>query len=78
MSELTSKHLAADLLRLVDKLSGIAEEVSTHVTTGNLDGAALVLGTQSGKVHQLNEAYTALQAKVEEEGGDVERALQQG
>jgi hypothetical protein len=50
------------------------EEVSKHVADGNLDGAAVVLGTQAGKIGRFNESYHALYQKV---GGQEagERAL---
>lgn len=72
--ELTADHLVAEVNMDLERLRGIVEEVSKHVADGNPDSAALVLGTQAGKIGRFNESYHALYEKV---GGQEagERAL---
>jgi hypothetical protein len=45
------------------------------MANGKLDSAALVLGVSTGKVHELNDSYAALQRKLRDEGADPQRAL---
>lgn len=75
MAELTINDLVTDLSLNLNRLTGIVEEVSRAVADENLDGAALVLGTQSGKIGRFQESYQALYAKLGEEGATPEQAL---
>lgn len=76
MSELTIQDLVTDLDLNLERLNGIVREVSEAVADGNLDGASLVLGTQTGKIGRFTDSYAALQRKLEEEGADYRRAAQ--
>lgn len=75
MAELTIEDFVTDLNLNLNRLTGIVEEVSQAVADGNLDGAALVLGTQSGKIGRFNESYQALYARLDEEGASPDKAL---
>lgn len=76
MAELTIDHFVTDLSLNLNRLIGIVEEVSQAIADGNLNGAALVLGTQSGKIGRFNESYHALYARLDEEGAAPEKALE--
>lgn len=78
MAELTIQDLVTDLNLNLNRLTGIVEEVSKAVENGNLDGATLVLGTQSGKIGRFTDSYAALQSKLGDEGASYERALDRG
>lgn len=73
--ELTVEHLLSDLDMNLNRLTSIVEEVARHITEGNLDGAAMVLGTQNGKIGRFLNSYQALYEKL---GGQAagERAMQ--
>jgi hypothetical protein len=75
--EVTVDHLVTDLDLDLNRLTGIVEEVAKHIRDGNPDGAAMVLGTQSGKIGRFHESYNALYEKL---GGQKagERAMQSG
>lgn len=64
-----------DLRMNLNRLESIVEEVEGDVAEGNLDGAALVLSTQAGKIGRFTESYGGLQGKLREEGADPERVL---
>jgi hypothetical protein len=57
------------------RLQGIVEEVGQAISDGKLDVAAMVLGSQTGKVHRFTEAYGELQKALREAGADPQRAL---
>lgn len=72
---LTVEHLVAEVNMDLERLKSIVEEVSEAVADGNLNGAALVLGTQAGKIGRFNESYNALYVKLGEEGATPDKAL---
>jgi hypothetical protein len=72
---LTVEHLVAEVNMDLERLRSIVDEVSEAVADGNLNGAALVLGTQTGKIGRFNESYNALYAKLGEEGATPDKAL---
>jgi hypothetical protein len=68
---------ADDLNRSMARVVSCVDEAVKAVVDGKPDGAALVLGTQGGKLAEFNEAWTALYAAVG--GPDAgKRALAQG
>lgn len=67
-----------DLRLNLSRLEGIVGEVERHVADGNLDGAAMVLGSQTGKIGRFTESYGGLQDKLRQEGADPNRALGDG
>jgi hypothetical protein len=69
MSEPTTSDYVRDLLMGVTRLDSIVKEVDELVADGNLDGAAMVLGSQTGKVHEFTESYAALQKNLRRRGG---------
>jgi hypothetical protein len=73
--EVTVDHLVTDLGLNLERLRGIVEEVAQAIADGNLNGAALVLGTQDGKIGRFAESYNALYAKLGEEGASPGKAL---
>jgi hypothetical protein len=75
MTEHTLNDNVMQLERDLNRLEAIVKEVAEAVTSGNLDGASLVLGTQGGKVASFNDSYPALHKKLLDEGADYKRAL---
>lgn len=73
--EVTVDHLVTDLGLNLERLRGIVEEVAQAIADGNLNGAALVLGTQDGKIGRFAESYNALYSKLGEEGASPGKAL---
>ena len=63
-----------DLRLDLSRLEGIVEKL---ISDGDLDGAAMVLGSQTGKVGRFTDSYGGLQGKLREDGADPERALSQ-
>jgi hypothetical protein len=62
-------------LRLsLNRLQAIVEEVALEIDDGKLDGAALMLANQTGKIGGLTESYRGLQERLRDEGADPERA----
>jgi hypothetical protein len=52
MTDLTINDWVQDLRLNLNRLEGIVDEVERAIADGNLDGAALVLGTQDGKIQR--------------------------
>lgn len=75
MSELTLDDYSNDLQMNLSRVSNIVDEVRHHIMDGKLDAAAMVLGSQTGKVAAFGESYRALQTRLEQEGADPQRAL---
>jgi hypothetical protein len=63
-----------ELLMDLSRLDGIVEEVDQLVADG-LDAAAMVLGTQTGKVGRFTESYGELHKQLRKAGADPQRAL---
>jgi hypothetical protein len=74
MPELTLTDYVTELRLDVSHLSDIVEEVERSIAEGNLDGAALVLATQTSKIGRFTEAYGALEQRLLEDGADPDRA----
>lgn len=75
MTDPTLQDLVMDLRLNMDGLMGVVDEVELHVGDVNLDNAALVLDSQSGKFGSFQEAWTGLRRKLGEEGADPEHAV---
>lgn len=75
MADPTINDWVMDQRMNLNRLESIVEEVEGDVAEGNLDGAALVLSTQTGKIGRFTESYGGLQGKLREEGADPERVL---
>lgn len=78
MSELTLNDYATGLMMCAARVKAIAEEVAEHVAADNLDGASLVLGTQDGKMAELEGAWNDLHKRLVDGGANWERALGRG
>ena len=78
MSDLTINDLVAEFQMDLNRLSSIVEEATRHIANGNLDGAAVVLGSQSGRIGGFTNTWNALYAKLGEEGADPRRAISGG
>jgi hypothetical protein len=64
----------AELTMNLARLGDIVRETNGHIADQNLDAAALVLGSQSGKVERFSEAWGGLQKALHEAGADPRRA----
>ncbi len=73
--ELTLNDYLTDLRLNLSRLEGIVTEVEELIEQSDLDAAAMVLGSQTGKIGRFTESYGALQEKLRDEGADRERAL---
>jgi hypothetical protein len=73
MSDLTSSDWMQDLRLNLTRLEDIVTETEQLIIAGNLDGAALVLGSQDGKIQRFQESYSGLYSKLFEEGADPTR-----
>jgi hypothetical protein len=62
-----------DLRLNLNRLTDIVDEVERHIADGKLDSAALVLGTQNGKIGRFTESYSGLYSKLPAEGADPSR-----
>ena len=75
MSDLTVGDWVMDLRLNVSRLADTVTEVEQLVGDGNLDGAAMVLDSQGGKVGRIEQSWRGLRAKLGDEGASTERAL---
>jgi len=75
MSELQLSDYMRELLMDLSRLEGIVKSVDQLVADGDLDAAAMVLGTQTGKVGRFTESYSELQKQLRKSGADPQRAL---
>jgi hypothetical protein len=73
--ELTLNDYVSELRLDANHLEGIVDEIEQCIVAGDLDGAALVLSSQTGKIGRFTEAYGALQKRLRDEGADPERAI---
>jgi hypothetical protein len=78
MSELTVNDLTTEFQMNLGRLASIVEETLRHIGNGDLDGAAVVLGSQSGKIAEFNYTWHALYAKLGDEGANPRRAVSGG
>jgi hypothetical protein len=78
MSELTINDLTTEFQMNLDRLASIVDETLRHIGNDDLDGAAVVLGSQSGKIAEFNNTWDALYAKLGDEGADPRRAVSGG
>lgn len=75
MSELALDDLVAEIQMDLNRLTSIVEETVRHIGDGDLDGAAVVLGSQSGRIGGFTNTWDALYAKLGEEGADPRQAV---
>jgi hypothetical protein len=64
----------AELTMNLARLGDTVRETNGHIAKQNLDAAAMVLGSQTGKVERFVDAWSGLQKALREAGADPNRA----